>query len=322
MEFKNLKELFDTFSDENVCRKYLAFQRWKNKPVCPYCGHSDKIYQIEKIEGTEHYKRFKCSTKECGKKFSVTVGTIFEDTKIPLSKWFGALYLLTAHKKGISSSQLHRDLSVTQKTAWFMLQRIREMLKESAPELLKNTVEMDETYIGGKEKNKHADKKGKPDKRRLGRSTDTKSVVFGIVERDGKVYAKKIHAPKIKYMYPIIEKVVAPGTTVVTDDWPAYMRLDLKYAHYVINHSKGKYAHGMIHTNTIEGFWSLLKRGILGIYHSVTFKHLDAYCSEFAYRYNTKKISDPLRFQLALSRAEGKRLKYADLTHKFWGTFS
>ena len=184
MDFKNLKELFQHFNNENVCREYLEMQRWNGKVTCPYCKHEGKMYRIE------NGKRHKCGNPTCHKKFSVTVGTVFENTKIPLSTWFGALYLCTAHKKGISSLQLGRDLSVTQKTAWFMLHRIREMLRTDAPEMLKGTVEIDETYMGGKEKNKHLGKKKNDVVRE--NYNPAKTPVVGMIERGGKVYAKKV----------------------------------------------------------------------------------------------------------------------------------
>lgn len=310
MDFKNLKELFQHFSNEDVCREYLENQRWNGKPFCPYCGHSEKIYSIE------GGKRHKCGNKDCHKKFSVTVGTVFENTKIPLSTWFGAIYICTAHKKGISSLQLSRDLSVTQKTAWFMLHRIREMLKQDAPQVLKNTVEIDETYVGGKEGNKHLGKKrGDVVKENL---NPDKTPVIGMVERKGKVYAKKAYRARKTYILPEIGKNVLPGSTIITDDNPVYTTVGTMYNHFVINHSAGKYAIGDVHTNTIEGFWSLLKRGIVGIYHQISYKHTNAYCAEFAYRYNTRDISDALRFQESLPLANGKRLKYEQLTGRFY----
>ncbi len=312
MDFQNLKDLFVKFSNDEVCREYLETMRWNGTITCPYCQHSGKIYRIE------NGKRYKCGNKECHKKFSVTVGTIFENTKIDLRTWFGALYLCTAHKKGISSLQLHRDLGVTQKTAWFMLQRIREMLKNDAPDMLKNTVEIDETYVGGKEKNKHASKKSTTHFK-SGRNVDDKTPVLGIVERGGDVYAKKMYTAQQHFVMPVITAKVHPEATVMTDDWAGYTKLTSRYNHFVINHSAGKYVNGNIHTNTIEGFWSLLKRGIVGIYHSVSYKHLDFYCSEFAYRYNTRKVTDAQRFHLTVPRAEGKRLKYKEVTSQFYG---
>jgi transposase-like protein len=311
-EFKNLRELFIKFNNEEICRDYLAEQRWCGKPVCPYCSHSERIYQIEKG------KRYKCS--ECKRKFSVLVGTVFEDSKIPLSIWFGAVYLITAHKKGISSLQLSRDLSVTQKTAWFMLHRIRTMLLSTHPAMLDNIVEIDETFVGGKDKFKHKDKrsgrKKSGDKLKVGENTYGKFVVLGAVERGGKVHAEKISHLSKANIFKVVRTNVLPSAAIMTDTFPKYKGIALNQEHYTVDHGKEEYARGEIHTNTIEGFWSLLKRGIVGIYHFVSYKHLNKYTGEFTYRYNTRLLSDPTRFRESLPLAQGKRIKYRELIDK------
>ena len=242
---------------------------------------------------------------KCRKPFSVKVGTIFEDSPLSLQRWFFAIYLMSAHKKGISSCQLARDLDVTQKTAWFMTQRIRYAMKtKSLLKPLKGTIEADETYIGGKMKG------GK-----RGRGSENKTPVFGMVARGGKVRSIPVADVKRSTLQPIIKQNVEQGSTVITDELHTYDNLSEDFAHETINHNQKEYVRGEIHTQNIENFWSLLKRGILGIYHHVSEDHLHRYCDEFSYRYNSRKTEDTDRFISMLGQCEG-RLTYETLiTH-------
>lgn len=300
MKFKSLIELFDTFKTEEQCREYLIQQRWNGKPVCPHCGYTEKAY---KIEGG---KRFKCGNKECHKKYSVTVGTFFENSNIKLRTWFGAMYLITAHKKGIASAQLARDLNVHQKTAWFMLHRIRGMVANQSPEMLQEEVQVDETFVGGKNKNRHASKK---------KGYDDKAMVFGALQTGGSVKTKVLLDVTGESLKGAVREFVHHGSIMVSDDARGYSSLKNEYAHVVVNHSAGEYVNGAFHTNGVENFWSLFKRGIIGIYHQVSHKHLQAYADEFAYRFNTRKTNDQERLAAVLTQTQG-RLKYKDLTKK------
>lgn len=299
-QFSNLVDVMMHFSDKETCKAYLAKMRWNGNPVCPHCGHSEKIYVMK--------NGYKCS--DCRKPFSVTKGTIFENSPIPLQKWFAAIWLITSHKKGISSLQLHRDIGLTQKTAWFMLQRIRFAVRtKTFNQPLKNHVEADDCFIGGKNKNRHSNKKVK---KAQGRSLKDKTPVLGLVERNGRVVAMRINDTSKKTIHPIILQNVCPTAKLSTDEWWGYRGLASTYSHGIVKHRNGEYVLGEVHTNTIEGFWSLLKRGIIGIYHQVSEKHLDKYLDEFEYRYNTKDLSDSGRFSNML-QLSNTRLKYADL---------
>lgn len=306
MDFKTLPQLLDFFKDEQTCRDYLEQQRWAGAPVCPFCL-TEQPYRTN--------RGFKCRNKECHKKFTVTVGTIYENSKVALRTWFAAVYLCTAHKKGISSCQLARDLGITQKTAWFVLHRIREMLREKAPKMLNEQIQIDEAYIGGLEKFKHNNKRTK---NTTGRSQETKTPVIGIYGKGGQVVIKVTPWVTKKAVRKLIDVHVQEKSTMVTDGYAmyAFLTIENKFDHVMVDHSKGQYVDkNGFHTNGIENFWSILKRGIIGIYHYVSPGHLQRYCDEFAARYNTRGIKDAERFILALQNSEG-RLKYNELIAK------
>jgi len=301
--FKNLTELLQYFKDEATCREYLAQKRWGGKPTCPYCKH-DKVYNIE------NGKRYKCANPKCYKKFSVTVNSIFEDTNISLQKWFTAIYLCTSHKKGISSIQLAKDIGVSQKTAWHLEHRIREMLKVKEPIVLKGTVEADETYVGGKESNKHKHK------RVTKAGTAGKIAMLGLVERGGKVYAQRIVSPSKEFIAPVLTKYIEFGSNLHTDEWSAYTEVGEKhYKHATVKHKLKIYVDGDVTTNTIEGFWAILKRGLYGIYHYASAKHIDRYLDEFCARYNTRKLGEVERFDHFLEKCSDTTLTWDRLVN-------
>jgi len=301
--FKSILEFQKHFNTDEKCRQYLESQRWNGVPACPFCG-SINVHRFATDK-----KIFKCREKECRKKFSVTVGTIYENTKIPLSKWFLATYILTVHSKGISSLQLATWLNVTQKTAWFLNHRIREMLTDKAPEQLNGIVEVDEVYLGGKESNKHASKK------KAKGGTVNKSMVVGAVKRQGKVITKVIPKASTANIQKVVTDFVQPDSTMLTDENQAYYQLKELYTHKTVSHQKKEYVRGWVHTNTIEGYWNILRKQIDGIHHFVSPKHLQRYCNENAFRYNNRLVTQDERFAGALSNCDG-RLKYADLTKK------
>jgi len=308
--FNNLRELILSMPTEKACREYLAKQRWVDgKAICPYCGHG-KCYSIEDGE------RYKCASKECYKRFKITVGTIFEASNIPLSKWFTAIYLVTAHKKGISSYQLAKDIGVTQKSGWFLLHRIREIMKPKHLHKLDNIVEVDEVYIGGKVSNMSKTKRKKL--RDEGQTYSTKAMVIGMLERGGSLRLIPIAGTNnTQAIQPTVKNNVDTDAVVITDSLTSYNGLGDVYAgHEVVNHTGHEYVRDKVfHTNSIEGAFSLLKRSIYGIYHQVTPKHLSRYCDETMFRYNLRGMNDAARFSYSLTQSEG-RLRYSELVLK------
>lgn len=298
-DFNSILELINAFPDEQTCIDHLEQLRWNGNVVSPF-DPSSKVYNCKG-------NKYKC--KNTGKYFNVRTQTIFDNTKMPLQKWFLAIWLVTSHKKGISSLQLGRDLDITQKSAWFMLQRIRNCFGIDNDTQLNNEVEVDETYVGGKNKNRHANKKVKNSQ---GRSAKDKTPVVGMVERGGKVTARTVDNVKSVTLTAEIIKNVKESATLYSDEWLGYKGVARIYDHSIVKHNQGQYVNGRVHTNTIEGFWSLLKRGIFGIYHFTSKKHLQMYVDEFVFRYNTRKGSENDRFNLLLNNIEN-RITYKEL---------
>jgi len=305
--FTSFAQMLEMLPDDKSCREYLELMLWNGTPRCPDCG-SDEHYEL-KVKGVFNGLR-KC--KNCRERFTVTVGTMFEGSHISLRKWFIAIYIFSSHKKGISSHQLAKDLGITQKSAWFMLGRIRNAFQIKEPKQMHGVIQADESFIGGKNKNRHADKKILESQ---GRSVKDKTPVLGIMHTGGNVHTAVVPDTKAKTLKPIIEKMAAEGSIVVTDEWLGYSGLQNKFPHIVINHKEDEYVRGAFHTNNIENFWSLLKRGIYGIYHQVSPKHLHRYCDEFAYRFNARKITDSKKFDISLKSAD-RRLTYKQLICK------
>ena len=297
------------FTDESKAREWLEARVWPEGPVCPHCGEAEKLHRME---GDAHRAGL-LNCNSCRKQFTVTVGTLFERYKIPLTKWLLATFLLSASKKGISTHQMHRMIGVSYKSTWFMMHRIREAMRPLNPTEPMGgegkTVEADETYVGGKEKNKHV---GKRNRGNIGGTG--KEIAFALVERGGSV--RSFHVPSVnaKTLCPILVSQVSRATSLMTDDAGQYRHMGNEFAkHEVVNHGINEYVRGNAHTNTIEGYFSILKRGITGTYHHVSPQHLKRYLGEFDFRYNNRsalKIDDMTRASEALKGIKGKRLTY------------
>jgi transposase-like protein len=309
-EPKSLQEAVLYFSNPDNCIAYLAARRWPNGVTCPTCDSGHVSFSAER-------RIWQCSSHHPKRQFSIKVGTIYEDSAIPLDKWLTATWMLTNCKNGISSYEIARDLKVTQKTAWFMLHRIRLALQdESFGQLGGNGkhIEVDETFIGAKARNIHVDKRAG----KLGQAN--KAMVVGVLERGGEVRARVAKDRSAPAVCGIVREHVMAESAVFTDKLLSYKELSDEYAHEVIDHATG-YVRGQVHTNGLENFWSLLKRGLHGTYVSVEPFHLFRYIDEQVFRYNNRKtkenpMTDSDRFSLAVSKIIGKRLTFASLTGK------
>ena len=284
--FNSLISLVTYFNNDKRCRDFITEQRWGGNVVCPFCG-CPHTYVCSNSDN-----QFKCA--DCKKRFSCLVGTIFHNTKLPLQKWFMAMYLISSHKKGISSHQLSRDLDVTQKTAWFILHKVRTLFAQYDTPALEGEIELDEMYLGGRETNKHQSKKTEGTQ---GRSTKTKTPIFGMVQRDGLVHALKVSDTKASTLLPIIKQFCKENAHFFTDELSSYSCLDRAgMSHSVIEHGKKEFSKDGITTNSIEGFWGHFKRMVFGTYHFVSKGYLQRYLDEAVYRYNTRKASESTRF--------------------------
>jgi transposase-like protein len=306
----NLTELVPLFTDECKAREFLEARRWPNGPVCPRCDYT-KVYKLTAKPGSKYPTKpgnYKCG--KCRKRFTVRIGTIFEESKIPLHKWLMAFHLLTSSKKGMSSLQLSRELGITVNSAWFLSHRIRESMKDGpVTGLLKGTVEVDETYVGGKPR------KGDGKEHKRGRGT-AKTPVLVLIERDGAARSGPLGEVTGKSLKGQIRMHVATDSVIVTDELASYGGLEEEFAgHEKVKHGGNEFARDAasglrVHTNTAESYFALLKRMHYGVYHKMSKQHLPRYCAELEFRWNRRKVTDGERMVSAIKGGEGKRLMY------------
>lgn len=299
-KYTSLYEFFSKFPNEESARKYFELKRWNGHVRCPHYGRHN-------ITECKDQKPMPYRCRDCRKFFSVRFGTILEESKLPLHKWLFCMYLLYTSRKGISSIQVAKTLGVTQKTAWFLCHRIREVWMKSKKDKLDGIVEVDEAYFGGKEKNKHYSQR-----RGWGRGPSGKQIVIGAKQRNGNVIVKHIDDTSAYNLQGFIEKNVEKKSNVFTDEFKSYKGLT-GFVHEFVNHSGKQYVNGNVHTNSIESFWSLLKRGYYGVYHYMSPKHLKRYIHEFAYRHNTSKVETMDFIGDTITKMVGKRMMYCNL---------
>ena len=299
-----LQEAIVYFSDPVNCREYLVWRRWPNGVTCPRCTSQNVLF-------LEKYNRWHCREKHDAPQFTLKTGTIMEDSSIGLDKWLTAMWQIVNCKNGISSYEVHRAIGITQKSAWFMDHRIRLALTMGAFNKLSGQIEADETFIGGKARNMHASKRAA---RITGTGGKDKAAVLGILERGGKVVTKVVDSTKKKTLQKEVRQHVLAGSALFTDALKSYEGLD-EFPHEVVDHAV-EYVRGEVHTNGLENFWSLLKRGLKGTYISVEPFHLFRYLDEQGFRYNNRKMTDADRLDIAVRHIVGKRLTYEQLTGK------
>ncbi|MGH7014721.1 MAG: IS1595 family transposase [Stellaceae bacterium] len=289
-------ELFAMFPDQETARVYLEGRLWPNGVRCPVCGTGDRIT-------TRKGGYYRCN--QCAEDFTVRTGTIFERSHVPLHKWIYAMYLLVTARKGISSMQLAKEIGITQKSAWFVLQRLREACGDKL-DVLRGIVEVDEMYVGGKDSNRHAIKR---------KGVRTKTAVVGMREKNGKVVAMPVPDTGMHTLSAVIHNTVEMGATLHTDEYGSYALLGNDYEHQMVNHSKGQYAHNGVSTNSIESVWAVMKRGLHGVYHHVSEQHLHRYVDEFAFRLNEGNCQRHTldRLESFVVNVAGKRLTYKAL---------
>lgn len=291
-------------SDELLAAEFMETQRWGDSPACPICG-SVGVYKMVSKDG-HRIAPYRWRCRDCNKQFTVRTGTVLEDSRIPLRTWCHAFWRACTSKKGVSALQIKRETGLSYKSALFLMHRIRFAMNDTPERKLEGIVEVDETYVGGKPR-KFSGKKRKP-----GRGTE-KACVLGMVERDGNIRFAHIEHPRREYVLPPLRENVNWHSRLVTDDFVLYRAIGKPFDdHMIVQHSHGEYAFGDAHTNTIEGAFSLVKRGVYGTFHSVSKKHLHRYLAEFEFRYNTRKDGDGERVVKAIKATLGKRLTYKD----------
>ena len=290
----NLIELMEKFNSEDRCREYVEALRWPSGVCCTRCGS----VSVSKV-----IKRHQYDCNDCRYQFSAMAGTVFHDSHLPLTKWFLAVYLMCEAKKGVSANQIKRTLDISYKTAWYLCHRIREAMKTDTSKKLKGIVEADETFVGGRY-----------DRRRK-RASYEKPCVVGVIQRGGEVRAKKIPSRGARAIAAFVKESVKPGSKLMTDEYAGYKKVGQLYDHRTVVHSKFEFAKGLTNTNSIENFWSLFKRGVVGSFHKVSEKHLDRYLDEFTYRFNGRD-DDELFQNTMRNLVTGKALPFEKLTEK------